>query len=199
MERCDLTELHFLTPIQNLPSIMANGILSHVRAAEIEHDSLADEDIQRRRNKRVPQGRPLHEYANLYVCGRGPMLFKRLSFRHESCVLRVSPSVLDVSGVIITDKNAAGDYVRFAPAPGGLEIVDRELTFAKYWTDDDIREYFIKKAAKSAEVLVPDAVDVRFINGAYVCSQKVKQKILRMGLSPPLDVSVNRNLFFGYG
>ena len=49
MERHELIELHYLTPISNLTSIMANGILSHNNAVGLNHESLADEDIQNRR------------------------------------------------------------------------------------------------------------------------------------------------------
>jgi hypothetical protein len=196
MERHELTELHYLTPITNLPSITTRGILSHTGAAAFNPASLADEDIQNRRLKRVPGGRPLHDYVNLYICGRGPMLYKRLEQRLDFCVLRVSPEVLDIAGTIVTDKNAAGDHVRYAAAPAGLSIVNRELTFAEYWTSQDTIEYWRLKAAKCAEVLVPDCVGVEHIGGAYVCSQQIAQKILELQLNPSLPTSVNGYLFF---
>ncbi len=194
MNREDLDELHYLTPIENIPSILAKGILSHVRAARLPHRSVAMQEMQDRRSKVVVPGtgRRLHEYANLYICARNPMLYKR---RHEEvCVLAISPAVLDLEGVIVTDQNAAGDYVRFRPAPGWLWYVDRERTFAEYWTDDDAIEYWRKKAAKCAEVLVPDRVEPRYIQHAYVASVEMKTRIDTMGTR--LDVHVDGHLFF---
>lgn len=197
MNRSDLRELHFITPIENLISISANGILSHKKAAALEPRSIADPRMQeRRRLKAVPSGKRLHEYANLYFCGRNPMLFRRLNERNGICVLSVSTDVLDLEGVVVTDRNAASGYVRFYPSPDGLKNVDHELTFAEWWTDaeDPINEYR-QKSAKCAEVLVPGCVEPKFIKGAYVCNQSVRQRIA--GLDLKMTVTINSHLFFG--
>ena len=194
MNRHELAELHFITPIDNVPSIVRWGILSHVRAARLLHRSVAMQEIQDLRARvAIPgAGRRLHEYANLYVCGRNPMLYKR---RLEAvCVLAVSTDVLDVAGVIVTDQNAAGTYVSFRAAPGGLRYVDKELTFADDWRDADQIQYWRKKAAKCAEVLVPDCVDPRFLQHAYVMNDEIKARL--DALDTTLDVRVDRHLFF---
>ena len=57
MERSQLVELHYIAPIANLRSILANGILSHARVAAHDHVSIAAEVIQDRRESRcVPGG-----------------------------------------------------------------------------------------------------------------------------------------------
>jgi hypothetical protein len=99
MERARVTELHYITPIANLASIVEVGILSHRRAAALAHASIAMEVIQdRRRDKRVPNGRPLHEYANTYFDARNPMMSRRRDERHQIAVVRISPDVLDLDG-----------------------------------------------------------------------------------------------------
>ena len=195
MKRSELQELHYITPIVNVPSIMERGILSHKRAAKIVHESVAMPEIQDRRAKVVvPRGRPLHEYANLYVCARNVMMYKRKGHHREVCVLKVNTDVLDVPEVVVTDANASGDYVRFAAAPRGLAIVDRELTFAEYWTDPNPILYYQKKAAKCAEVLVPDWVDPRFIAGAYVSCEGSLARMRELDVD--LHVTVDSHLFF---
>jgi hypothetical protein len=165
MERHELQELHYIAPICNIASILQRGLLSHARAAKLAHSSVAMQVIQDRRSQIVvPAGRKLHEYVNLYICARNPMLFKLSDQREQLCILSVSPNVLDVDGAVITDGNASGDYVRFAAAPGGLAIVNRELTFATYWTDTDPIQYYRKKSAKCAEVLVPDRVEPQYLS-----------------------------------
>ena len=75
----DVRELHYITPIENLPSILEKGILSHKLASKIPHLSVALDVIQeRRKNKIIPRGRPLHDYVNLYFDARNPMLYRRL-------------------------------------------------------------------------------------------------------------------------
>lgn len=136
----------------------------------------------------------MHEYANLYLCARNPMLYKQQAQHATICVLSVSPNVLDLPGTIITDSNASSEYVRFAPAPHGLRIVDRERTFAEYWTDPDPIQQWRKKAAKCAEVLVPDQVDPRFVVGVYVSSEQAKRQVEAFGLDLP--VYIQQHLFF---
>lgn len=133
MKREDLTQFHYITPIENIASILAHGILSHAGAQRVGHKSVAKPEIQERRAGKVagPRGKPLHEYVNLYFDARNPMMFLRKESHMDLCVLRVRVGVLDLPGVVITDRNASADYVRFAPAPNGLSIVDRELVFAE--------------------------------------------------------------------
>ncbi len=122
------------------------------------------------------------------------MLYKIFNQRDQLCVLSVCPDVLDLPGVVVTDGNASGDYVRFAKAPAGLQIVNRDLTFAEYWIDDDPIQYYRKKSAKCAEVLVPNRVEPRYLRGAYVWSEEVCQRL--QADTGKLQVEVNSHLFF---
>ena len=196
MERSELSELHYIAPIANLRSIMTLGLLSHHRARPLDPVSVAMQDVQdKRARKRVPGGMPLHDYVNLFICARNPMLFKRLDRRHEICVLRVSTTVLDMDGVVITDMNAASDYVRFHPSPTGLAYVNRDMVFADDWRyPADPVAYYRHSAVKCAEVLVPHELGVEQIVGAYVCSQQPLQAVDDLQLS--LGVTVDRHLFF---
>lgn len=196
MTRAELDELGYIVAIATVPSILQRGILSHKRADGLQHVSIALEGVQNRRaGKIVPNGRPLHEYANLYICPRNPMLLRRSDMHEQICVLRISPDVLDISNVVITDGNAGSNYVRFRPASAGLVIVDRERTFARWWAHPgDIREKWRHSAQKCAEVLVPDVVSVRYIRGAYVSCESSAQKLRQ--LAPSLPITVDADLFF---
>jgi hypothetical protein len=41
MNRTDVRELHFITPIENVPSIIKYGILSHNLSDRLHHKSVA--------------------------------------------------------------------------------------------------------------------------------------------------------------
>ena len=195
MQRSELTELHYITPIANVPSILRLGILSHTRAKRVQHESVAMDEIQDRRARvTVPGGRKLHEYVNLYICARNPMMYKRQACHEDLCVLRIIPALIDLPGVVVTDGNASGDYVRFSAAPGGLSIVNRQMTFADDWRDPDPIQYYRKKAAKCAEVLVPDVVSPNYIMGAYVSCQEAMNKLRTLNTN--ILVSINNHLFF---
>jgi hypothetical protein len=77
VNRSDITELHFITAIENLTSILEHGILSNRRAGRLPHRSVAMAEVQnRRRDKRIPGAGLLHDYANLYFDAHNPMLSK---------------------------------------------------------------------------------------------------------------------------
>jgi ssDNA thymidine ADP-ribosyltransferase, DarT len=169
LDRSDVSELHCIMPIANMASVMELGVLSHNRAENLPHESAAMQEIQdRRAHVTVPGGLRLHDYANLYFHARNPMMRKRQAQHESLCVISVSHRVLDLDGTVVSDKNAAADFVRFAPSPAGLVIVDKELTYAVWWTDPDYYEQIRRKQAKQAEVLVPHVVAPEFIRGAYV-------------------------------
>ena len=191
VKRDELPELHYIAPIANVGSILVHGILSHRRVAGLPHQSVAKPAIQDRRSKKsVPGGRPLHEYVNLYIHARNPMMFLRRDQHANLCVLCISTQVLDLPGVVIADQNASSDYVRFGAAPGALDLVDGGRVFAEYWTHpDDLIEEWRHKSIKCAEVLVPDWVEPEHISRAYVSCQDSQQTLQRM--APALSVVIN--------
>jgi hypothetical protein len=196
VNRADISELHYITPIENVLSILEHGILSNRQAARVSHTSVAMEEVQdRRRNKQIPGARPLHEYANLYFDAHNPMLSRRRDQNDVICVLRVDPAVLDVPGVIVADRNAASDWVRFDPVAEGILALDKDLVFAKYWTNaQDPYDAMTRKSVKCAEVLVPDKVEPRFVVDAYVANERAL--LTFRSLETGLPVSVNSAMFF---
>jgi hypothetical protein len=199
MKREELEELHYITPIENVASILSQGIVSHRLAGRIPHRSVAMEEIQDRRSKvEVPSGRKLHEYANLYFYARNPMLYKRQGQHTTLCVLRVMPLVLDLPGVVIADQNAASDYARFRPSPTGLAAIERDRVFCEYWThpDDPIEEWR-HKSAMCAEVLVPNRVAPDLVTGAYVSCRHAHEHL--KAVAPNLEVIIRAHLFFLQG
>jgi hypothetical protein len=195
MERSRVSELHFITPIANLPSIMERGILSNRRAGGISHESVAHSEVQDRRSRiRVPSGQWLHEYANLYFDARNPMMYKRLAHKDDLAVVCVGPAVLDQPGAVIADGNAASTGTSFHPSPQGLAVLDSRYVYAAYWTDPDWRVQAEKKRRRCAEVLVPDAVPPAFLLRADVCRAHVLRKC--HDLVPSLTTAVNGHVFF---
>jgi hypothetical protein len=153
------------------------------------------EEIQeRRRRMSVPEGLPLHEYVNLYVNARNPMMFKRRAEHASIAVLRIRPEILDLPGVVIASGNASSDYTRFAASPGGLTLLDARLVFAdSWWSDDDI-EFYRRKSAICAEVLVPRRLDPSFIHGAYASHETATSDLAAR--VPGLAVELAPRLFF---
>ena len=198
MNRSQITELYNIMLIANMPSVLKHGILSHNKIKDIPHESIAMPEIQERRQLRfVPGGRPLHDYANLYFHARNPMMYVRRNLHHSLCVLRISPEVLDLPNVVISDRKASTDYVRFAAATGGLSMVNYDLVFARDWNHENPIVKAEHKAVKCAEVLVPEKIDPKFIMGCYVSGPEGSQLLIKLLSSPDqLGIALKGDLFF---
>lgn len=182
-------------PIENIPSVMKNGILSHEQASRLSHNDISLSDVQDRRKEEKIGNLILHQYANLYFCARNPMLYLRLNQKDSLCILQVSKEILKCEGVVISDRNAAAyDYVKFYESPKGLHHIDFDLVFAEYWTDTDKFEYMRKKSIKCAEVLVPHCVEAGYIEGAYVANETAKINLENKRFSKP--ITINAHIFF---
>jgi ssDNA thymidine ADP-ribosyltransferase, DarT len=190
-----VSELHNIMPIANLASVMAHGILSYERAARLPHHSVALQPVQDRRDKKhVPGGLRLHQYANLYFHARNPMLFKRQAEAADLCVPQVSIEVLELANTVITDQNAASDYVRFLD-PKQWRVLDFDAIYATDWRhQNDPAAYYRHRSQKCAEILLPHRVKPQFLAGAYVVDRVARSRVEALGLALP--VSTNHVLFF---
>ena len=198
MKRSDVEALYNICHIDNLPSIIKNGILCYNKAQKLKHKVIHDPIVQaRRKNKRIPDGRKLHDYANLYFNPRNAMMYKRKDLHKEICILIIDPKILNATNVIISDMNASSEYSRFY-SPKELDKLDEKLIFATDWTHPDPIEYFKRKSAVCAEVLVPNFVPSSFINGVYVSCNESGEKVKRLLEGSPLrgKVFINNDLFF---
>jgi hypothetical protein len=196
MNRSDVTELYYITPIANVPSIMKHGILSHKLSSRMTHRTIAMPEMQdKRENKRIPGAGMLHDYANLYFDAHNPMLSKRRDRNNEICILRISATIIDLLGVIVSDQNAASSYVRFYPLTEGLAAINKERLFARYWTHPGNQyEEWSHKSDKCAEVLVPDKVDPNYILGAFVANRIAFESFQK--LESKLPVEIKGDIFF---
>lgn len=188
-------EFQCIMPMANIPSVLKHGILSNERAAKLKHYSVAMQEMQDKRDtKQVPGGLKLHQYANLYFHARNPMLYKRKDEAGALCVLRVKLGVLKSAGVVITDRNAASDYVRFL-APSQVDLLDFDDIYAADWRHpNNPFAFYAHKSRKCAEVLVPHCVEPGFITGAYVMDKAAAGKLTATGFD--LAITVDSDMFF---
>jgi hypothetical protein len=180
----------------NLASILEHGILSHNLAARLAHRSIADPEVQATRAGKIvpPSRRPLHSYANLYVNPRNIVGYRFVKDTidaggtdEELCVARVTLDVLDLPGVIVTDRNAAS-WPQWMTPEAGLAALSHADIFAQYWNGKDHAQRMC------AEVLVPDRVAPEYIHDVYVCSPAARSEA--EALSGDVPVHVKGSFFF---
>ncbi len=179
METTDFRDLHFITHLENLKSILDKGILSHDDAANVPHESIAMEEVQATRSSvKLPDGSRLHAYANVYLNARNVMMYVRKDAHQQIGVLSVSKQILDFPGVILTDCNAASGFAKFGTVSEILPELSHDEIFAHSWIHRD--DYFATRrhrARMCAEVLVPNSIPPDFIRGLYLSCKLSKQAV----------------------
>lgn len=182
-------------PVENISSVICNGILSYDAVKNISHKSVAMNEVQTRRDKVIIPGtnNRLHSYANLYFANNNPMMYKRKDQAENLCLLAVDYEVMDLPGVIVTDQNAASSIVRFMTPMEGLKEIDFTKVFARYWIHP--HDYYATqwhKHIKCAEVLVPDVIPYKYVAGAYVVSKEVEKKLRAAGFKKGIYVTPDK-------
>ena len=184
-----------IMPLENMPSVVDNGILSYYKSKSIKHTSVALEGVQERREQvKIPNGGKLHSYANMYFSCRNPMMYKRKDNAENLCILAISTEVLNIDGCVLSDQNSSTDLVKFYTPEDGLNHINFDLVFAQYWNVGDYYEQRKRKAIKCAEILVPDFVPYDYIIGAFVINKESEQKLLDFGFNK--IIAINATPFF---
>lgn len=181
--------LYNIAPIDNVPSIIEHGILSYNSVQQRQHCSIAMNDVQARRTQTVvPNGLPLHDYANVYFNPRNPMMYKRRELADTLCVLAVSAEILDLPGAVVSDGNAASNSTRFYQPYDGLQQIDFVKIFAEWWDDADVWVKRNNKRVECAEALVPYAIPYSFVVAALVVSDSAKDALAKAGFAKRIEI-----------
>ena len=80
--------LYYITHINNVPSLLENGILSHnevVKRNIVKNPIYAPDIVERRQGIVAPNGDSLWDYANLYFQPRNPMLYIVINAIDREC------------------------------------------------------------------------------------------------------------------
>lgn len=181
--------LYNIMPISNIPSVLQHGLLCNHRIENLQHSSIAMQEVQDRREQvNVPHGLNLHDYANLYFCYWNPMLYVRKPKNNEICILRFSNRVLDLEGCVVSDRNAASPWAKFYSPEDGIPKLQFDKIYARFWTHDDPYEQDEHKKIKCAEILVPYVIPTDYIDSACVINQNNERRLRDMGFTKPIHV-----------
>lgn len=196
-EAMKINNLYYITHIDNLPSILEQGILSYDRAGTERH-CLTSTDTGNRaeqRNYRTPDGKELWFYANLYFQPRNAMMYRIL---HQNplkniVVVAVDREVMHTPDVFITDGNAASETTQFYTLSDGLKILKHQWRVIQndWWNCSDG-----SKRKMMAECLIPNQVKPRYIRSVYVPDATLKGEAEKRIHDAKVDVHVQPDMFF---
>ncbi len=192
-----IKSLYYITHVDNIPSILKRGILSHKRVEEqaVPFTPIYDATIVSNRRERVtPNGKSLWEFANLYFQPRNPMLYRVINetIKELIAIVGVKPQVLNLPGTFVTNGNAAHSLSNVLNTQEGLQVVIEMWDVVKndWWKEEDG-----SKRKIMAECLVPDVIPPEFIHSIYVTSQAAKEKIL-LSSTAQIPIVPEPHMFF---
>src|SRR5437867_6456654 len=105
-----IKQLFYITHMDNIPSILRNGILSHkmIEDSKVPYTRIYDSGIvSMRQLRKTPDDKSLWNYANVYLQPRNPMLYRVLCEKDASeiAVIGVERSVMATPGSFFSAGN----------------------------------------------------------------------------------------------
>ena len=172
-----LRELYYITHIDNIPSILERGIMSHERIESegIDFTPIYDREIvTNRKNILAPNGKSLWSFANLYFNARNPMLYRVVCEKgaDKIAVIGVDKKILDLDGVFVTDGNAASSYTSILRPSKKVLFKILEEVDRIFWSEFDS-----SKRKIMAECLVPEFIPPQYIRSIYFSDWEVMYKV----------------------
>lgn len=212
IKKDNIQELFYLTHIDNLSSILVNGILSHKRAKKNQpkHQDISNNDVQGRRSKKiiprvneVKKPLNLHRHVPLFLNAHNAMTSLKKS--ESVCILRLYSKILDRGDAVITNRNASTDKADFYTVEAfeltkeSTEIIKSSEPFCLLGKKSDSeREEF--KQVKQAEVLLPYHIHSKYVGGIFVPNEKIEQEVKDILETIPekkdLHISIHPSIFF---
>lgn len=189
-----VTHLHYMAPLPTMALIAGGGIISYRLRRQLDKDpniehvlqhigcrTLADPNVQFRRDHKVVFGRSLHDYVPLYIGLFTPMQYvvtknnfaeqgQRIVFAEVSVA-----KVFDLKGVCYSDGNAASNDTCFYNDPSGLDAIHWDIVLHenRCWTPE-------WKRWKMAEVLVPDQILPQCIDRYVLMDEECAEAFCQM-------------------
>jgi len=199
-KRKEIRQLYYITHIDNLASILKQGIFSHseMERRGIKYTRIYDEDIVRNRaSKYLPNGKSLWDYANVYFQPRNPMMYRVKIEKSidKIAVLGIRKDVLARNDFYFTSGNAASAESEFYTAeefPKHEREISRQVDRG-WWNSVDG-----SKRQIMAECLFPNFIEPGYIEEIYVANNQIADGV-RDFLSrdfPDTYVLPDYNIFF---
>ena len=204
-----VTEAFYLAPLDNLDSILTNGLLpqTEVNRRGLAHSDISEHTVQVRRDQRDLRSdgissHGLHDFVPLYFARRTPMSSRRRDHNSDLCILviNVAKVCLTADELLFSNGNAGAHNSEIYSNPAELEEhLPLEVVNASYWLD-----FSDGRRKRSAELLVHPTVPTPAIGLIQVVNtpnqERVKAAIKRARPNQPVDwiceCTVSPQVFF---
>ena len=181
--------LYHMTHIDNLESILRNGLFSHKN--KYQKVDISDCDVNSRRSRAEPiYHKLIHSYVPFYINPKNAMLYKRQEIQNEIVILKLRRELIYGNGTIFTDGNASSQKTSFSNNLNELHMLDWDcLNDDNWYTHDDGRR------TRMSEVLVPNYVCVDNIE-AVICNNSITEKNIKKLTSTQCVIDCVNKFYF---
>lgn len=198
MKKADIKGLYYITHVNNLKSILEQGILSHARVEEqgVPFTPIYDAQIvSNRRNRLTPNGKSLWQFANLYFQPRNPMLYRVMNEKNKKdiAIIGVNPEILNRSDVFLSTGNAASEPSEILSVKEGVSAIAPtwKIIQSEWWNPDDG-----SKRKIMAECLVPDCIPPEYIHTIYTFNHQMADMLRTELQSTNVAIVPEPHMFF---
>ncbi|KAA0443932.1 MAG: DUF4433 domain-containing protein [Candidatus Thioglobus sp.] len=178
----EINSLYYICHINNLASILKNGLLSHNSVQTLTPETIYDKDIINRRKDIKPnpeKNETLWDFTNLYFNARNAMLYRVI---HEQkakniVIIQFKKSILDYAkkhNGLISIGNAAHSESSFKQIEEGLKQLKKiwSVWNKEYWNKSDG-----SKRLMMSELLIENKIGAEYIDTIYVESEAASNNI----------------------
>ncbi len=175
------SQFFYITHVDNLPSILQKGILSHgkIESENVPYTPIYDKQIVNRRKERpVNDSSNLWDYANVFFRADNAMLYRVLREKsvRDIIIIGINKTISKQKGVFFSIGNAASlQSVLIQNTDPELDKFFKEINASiqkEWWTDVDG-----SKRKMMAECLCPGFIPTDFISAIYVASPDMVKDI----------------------
>lgn len=176
IQKYNINYLYHITHIDNLKSIIDNGLLAHNN--KYVKRKIDNEDVNEHRSRKEPlYGKSIHNYVPLYFNPKNPMLYVNKELQKNIVILEFTNTLMLNNMItenisIFTDGNASVKSTNFYNNLNDLEKLDWDCIYSKKWTN-----YNDGKRKVMAEVLVENYISSDYIENIYCYDKESKEKI----------------------
>lgn len=193
----EINNLYYICHIDNLASILEQGLLSHNQVQKHQPKTIYDEDIINLRATIKPNNtQTLWDFSNLYFNARNAMLYRVI---HEQTIdniviIQFKKTVLDYAkqhNSYISIGNAAHNESSFETIDKGLSQLKK---IWKSWNQEYWNESDGSKRLMMSELLIEKNIPAKYIDSVYVASEEISNQVKKI---TNFDNVINEaNLFF---
>jgi hypothetical protein len=200
-EHQGISNLYHITPIENILSIMKNGLFCYniIMSKNYPHSSCSNSDIQENnRAHKIVGGKSANDYVPLFFSEKPPML-KAIEDKHEFAgkvivYICIGCELIGQEGIYFSDGNIACN---------GTQVYHKLEDLAKLdWRN--IREFHSEtlglaeaKRIKSAEVLVISRIDPSWFEKFIVPDQEAMDSLKEL-LPQAVPIEIKPEFYYTY-